>query len=131
MAKNMRPGPKWLPAVIIKRLGPLTYLVDVNGNSWKCHIDHLRIQTDAPSENLTLEGDDLYVSPTISSPELPFSESNIPSREVEPPKTADNSAAELTISIKSQDASMPEPVQVGYYPTRAQKAPERYQPAPN
>ena len=66
----MRPGPKWLPAIIIERLGPLTYLVDVNGNSWKHHIDHLRIRTDAQSGSVTVESDEVQVSPMMSSPEL-------------------------------------------------------------
>ena len=33
MAHNMRPGHNWVPAVIIERLGFLTYLVEM--------IDHL------------------------------------------------------------------------------------------
>ena len=28
MARNVRPGPDWVPAVVIERLGPLTYLVE-------------------------------------------------------------------------------------------------------
>ena len=30
MAKNLRPSPKWIPAVIVKRLSPLSYLVETN-----------------------------------------------------------------------------------------------------
>ena len=66
----MRPSPKWLPAIIIERLGPLTYLVDVNRNSWKRHIDHRRIRTDAQSGSVTVESDEVQVSPMMSSPEL-------------------------------------------------------------
>ena len=25
MAKNLRPGPDWIPAIIVERLGPLSY----------------------------------------------------------------------------------------------------------
>ena len=28
MAKNLRPGPDWVPAVIVERLGPVSYLVE-------------------------------------------------------------------------------------------------------
>ena len=43
MAKNFRPGPTWLPAVVTKQLGPLTFLVILrNGQQWKRHMDHLR-----------------------------------------------------------------------------------------
>ena len=43
MAHNMRPGPDWVPAVVIERLGPLTYLVETTDHLlWKRHIDLLR-----------------------------------------------------------------------------------------
>ena len=38
----MRPGAKWVPGVIKKQLGPLSFLVEVEkGILWKRHIDHL------------------------------------------------------------------------------------------
>ena len=48
MARNLRPGAAWLPAIVVEQLGPLTYLVEVNGQLWKRHIDHLRVQSDTP-----------------------------------------------------------------------------------
>ena len=43
MAKNLRPGPDWVPAVVVERLGPLTYLVETADQLlWKRHIDLLR-----------------------------------------------------------------------------------------
>ncbi len=45
MARNLRPGAPWIAGVVIERLGPLTYLVQVdNGQLWKRHLDHLRIR---------------------------------------------------------------------------------------
>ena len=42
MAKNLRPGPKWIPAVIVERLGPLSYLVETNDyDLWRRHVDLL------------------------------------------------------------------------------------------
>ena len=36
MAHYMRPGPDWVPAVVIERLGPLTYLVETTDHLlWK------------------------------------------------------------------------------------------------
>ena len=36
MAHNMRPGPDWVPAVVIERLEPLTYLVEMTDHLlWK------------------------------------------------------------------------------------------------
>ena len=48
MAKNLRPGPNWIPAVIDQRLGPLSYLVKThNGQKWRRHVDHFK---EIPSE---------------------------------------------------------------------------------
>ena len=42
MAKNLRPGPKWIPAVIVERLGPLSYLVESNDcDLWRHHVKEL------------------------------------------------------------------------------------------
>ena len=47
MAKNLRPGAAWVPGVVVERVGPLTYLVQVgDGGLWKRHIDHLRERSD-------------------------------------------------------------------------------------
>ena len=43
MAHNMHHGPDRVPAVVIERLGPLTYLVETTDHLlWKRHIDLLR-----------------------------------------------------------------------------------------
>ena len=43
VARNFSSGPDWLQGVVAKRLGPLTYLVDVlDGRLWKRHIDHVK-----------------------------------------------------------------------------------------
>ena len=52
MARNMRPGPDLVPAVVIERLGPLTYLVKTADHLlWKRHIDLLReLKMDSQTE---------------------------------------------------------------------------------
>ena len=52
MARNMRPGPDWVPVVVIERLGPLTYLVETAEHLlWKRHIDLLReLKMDSQTE---------------------------------------------------------------------------------
>ena len=43
MARNLRPGPDWVPTVVVERLGLLTYLVETSNKLlWKRHIDLLR-----------------------------------------------------------------------------------------
>ena len=45
MAPNVRQGVKWVTGVIIERLGPLTYLVQVDtGQLWKGQLDHLCVR---------------------------------------------------------------------------------------
>ena len=43
MVRNMRPGPTWIPGVIIQQIGPVSYLVDVHGEKpWKCQVDQFK-----------------------------------------------------------------------------------------
>ena len=54
MACNMHPGPDWVPAVVIERLGPLTYLVETTDHLlWKRHIDLLH-EGEQSSRNSTV-----------------------------------------------------------------------------
>ena len=47
MARNLRPGPDWIPAAIVKVLGPVTYLVEVGlDRPWKRHADQLKPWSD-------------------------------------------------------------------------------------
>ena len=50
-AHNFRTGSRWVAGVIVERLGPLTYLVQVDsGVFWRRHVDHLRVAPDALSK---------------------------------------------------------------------------------
>ena len=43
MAHNYRPGNKWVPGILKKQLGPVTFLVETEqGQIWKRHIDQLQ-----------------------------------------------------------------------------------------
>ena len=43
MVKNLRPGPDWVPGVIVERLGLVTYSVETSENQmWKRHVDHMK-----------------------------------------------------------------------------------------
>ena len=66
MVRNLRPGLDWIPGVIIERLGPVTYLVDVNNNQiWKRHADQLKSCSETPP---SLDGDP---EPPMSRPREP------------------------------------------------------------
>ena len=53
MARNLRPGPKWVPGVIVQRLGPLSFLIKTrDGQMWRRHVDHLKeVRTDPEPES--------------------------------------------------------------------------------
>ena len=47
--RNFCAGDKWIPGTIMKRTGPLAYLVQVTGGQvWKHHIDLFRQMNDSP-----------------------------------------------------------------------------------
>ena len=93
MAKNFRDGPKWVPGVISKILGPLSYLVQMeDGLMWRRHVDHIRDNSTSSSHipdvdydpipnipetvtsttdnelNQSLDTDQVETSPNLSTP---------------------------------------------------------------
>ena len=68
-AHNFREGPRWSPGVIVERLGPLTYLVQVDtGVFWRRHVDHLRPAHDRPPNQHGTVPRDSPVSPDLPNP---------------------------------------------------------------
>ena len=42
MARNLRDGPPWVPGVVVQVLGPLSYVIQVQGGQrWKRHVDYI------------------------------------------------------------------------------------------
>jgi len=92
-AHNFRSGPRWAPGVIVERLGPLTYLVQVDsGIFWQRHIDHLLPAEDKPLDQntkaplspdlpLPTQSDFIPVSDNEHSEQLP----NVEQRANQPP----------------------------------------------
>jgi hypothetical protein len=73
MVRNLRPGKKWVPGVIKKQLGPLTFLVEVeNGILWKRHIDHLL--DNATSHTVTSTSTPVDVDQESFTPSVPSDE---------------------------------------------------------
>ena len=55
-ARNLRPGPDWIPSTIIEVLGPVTYIVETDdGLRWKRHANQLK---DWLSSSLTTPSSD-------------------------------------------------------------------------
>ena len=47
MARNLRPGDDWVPATVVERTGPVSYLVETGAHQlWKRHVDQLKTVAD-------------------------------------------------------------------------------------
>ena len=78
MVRNLRPGPAWVPGTIVKRLGPVSFLVEVSGLIWKRHVDHLRMYTDNPESVGTTENTSAEMDLSISTPSTEPATTNTP-----------------------------------------------------
>ena len=137
MVKNMRPGDAWIPGVVLKQLGPVSYLVDVGGGRvWKRHLDHLKIR-DLPEpeagENVTNNNNDIpeVPVPTQDMPEELPGTTTTPTetpRPVEPVRnrTVDESTTTSgSSSTTTEDPSLPLPTS-RRYPVRERHPPDRF-----
>ena len=136
MAKNFRCGPKWIPAVIDDKLGPLSYLVEtVDGELWRRHVDHLKhvqwtessegreeyssLNSDADSTN---DGWDSNLSPTSDNSQTAKSPQGTDSTNVmveEQPST--NTSDNDTSNVETVTT---DPIR--RYPTRDRQHPSYY-----
>ena len=94
MARNFQTGADWVPALVIRQLVPLTYLVEVKSQQcWKCHIDHLRHYTQ-PEERSGQEHDEDqdYYPPLGMQPPQADTTTSEPSEEESRAPAAENSA---------------------------------------
>ena len=115
MARNVRPGPNWIPATIVEVQGPVTYSVETeDGQVWKRHLDQLKeIQARRETTEFT----------SVDS-EFPF---------VPPPQseeTVDSDTAELELNAENNTqgdlAEMPESnTTTPRYPSRNRQPPDR------
>ena len=89
--RNLRPGSKYVPGVIVERLGPLSYLV--SGVTWRRHVDHIKplAPSDKPpysTVDLDLQTDDQDFIPTSTNPDtdnqVPTA-ADMPAVEADPP----------------------------------------------
>ena len=71
MIRNMRPGPKWIPGVIIERKGPLSYVVETEEKQvWRRHAEQLKVLGGEGADRASDQPDDseLDYPPETSSP---------------------------------------------------------------
>ena len=120
-AKNFRSGPSWIQAVVIGKVGPVTYLVRLeNGEEWRRHIDHLRSGSDIPAAEFPTENNNEDVPfdnvPSLSSPPQDVTQTTeSASGETQHPNTTSSSADTSTAATKTAQR----------YPVRIRKPPDR------
>ena len=133
MARNLRPGADWVPAVVVERLGPLTYLVETSDRLlWKRHIDLLRELCvretrefeSAEPEVAESEGDPLPDPGATDTPMDP----DPPTDDSTPSAKA---ALDSSVSPSGDVAPPPSPTptattQTKTYPTRQRATPDYY-----
>ena len=81
MVRNFRDARKWIPGTIVKKLGPVTYSVDIGaGRILKKHIDHLTQRSEqsersaflpSPEEDITVADNFQYPEELLPPPAQP------------------------------------------------------------
>ena len=130
LARNYRPGPKWIPGTLISQNGPLSFEVQISGGiRWKRHVDQLLAAGDSPFQDAGPESSLESAVPKALTPVLPAP----PSTSV--PSTSD-SVVPTPPTVSTSD-STPEPPRLPESPTEAEspndfttttKTPERRYP---
>ena len=148
MARNMRPGPAWIPGTIVEVLGPVTYVVETEtGQQWKRHADQLKdwLPRDSPStfdmdsESIdSNSGNPEVVDPEIDEPEdspldrhdtEPSDIDRLPGTESGSGNSDTHSPIEETGSADSGPVSPTDDMPDSRYPSRVRRAPRRYDPS--
>ena len=65
-AQNYRPGEKWLPGVVLEKVGPVSYRVEVQGQVWRRHVDQLLQREERAGDNPVISNDVPLIPPVES-----------------------------------------------------------------
>ncbi len=97
MARNFRPGSKWVPGTIKERLGQLTYLVQVQtGDCWKRHVDHiLRGAGTGTTDSSRVDDSFDDCAPLVSTPQPDSVSSTTPATDNRPSGAATKSSTRI------------------------------------
>ena len=110
--KNFQSGDKWLPGVISKRTGPVSFVVRLSdGHERCCHQDQLQKRT---------------VEVTIESPVE--TETPVPRVSATDPNSSSGTTVSSSHVVPEQSESAPAPPTRKTYPTRRRTAVQRYEP---
>ena len=120
MARNPRSGANYLPGVVVQRLGPLSFLVEVgDGIVWRRHVDHLKPLLETPT-GATSSSD--LAQPDESTEEevyFPFTDTTV---DIDADNPVDHSAGNEQNCRRARPPQLPRKT----YPTRNRKQPPWY-----
>ena len=130
MARNLRPGDAWIPATIVERTGPVSYLVETGEHQlWKRHVDQLKTLADAKP----VDDRDDVASPDSSDTHEDFEVSIPPPADVSPATPAsdgDDLNSPHSPEPDPEEPPVPPPDSVSppadRYPRRHRVAPEYF-----
>ena len=146
LARNYRPGDKWLTGTILDKLGPLSYRVQVGSRLWRRHVDQLLGVPDCPfdfhsGDNQTEESVDPPEPLCSGDRESPQTVPPFPSPPVMPHDPSTAAAIPLTPTPDNNDLTdsiIPVPLPVSQpdvtivperrYPLRIRKRTDFYSP---
>ena len=125
MAQNLRPGPNWIPGVIIERAGPLSYVIETEDKQiWKRYVDQLKVLGDGVLlEASSEDAEPIYPSsPTVQSEDDTETTDStetagMANTEAVQPETDSSNTAQLSVGESL--------VPMSRYPTHNRKPPNR------
>ena len=123
LARNLRPGPDWVPSKIVEVLGPVTYTIETDGGQrWKRHADQIKdwlASTPRGSPGTELENSSDPVAP-LTSEDLA----------IEHPMDPDTSGPTEGTGTPDPELISPSPpaseTVERRYPVRTRQPPDRY-----
>ena len=134
-ARNFQQGSRWKRGVISDRLGPRSYLIELDGGElWRRHLDHIRVGTpDTTQESRETTAEENWdFQPEKDLPQAQVQEEELaehPIEEEEEERSEDVATAPLTIptppSLGGEEATTHEEANMRRYPTRNRSKPER------
>jgi len=129
MAKNFRDGPDWIPASVVARLGPLSYLLETESKQlWRRHVDHVKARTTSPVQPQSDREDSAWSDVGASPPH-----SEIASETVQPTVVSSTPATQQTDSPENDSQTAPggnnsTRTDTRQYPRREHRAPDYFRP---
>ena len=136
MVRNFRVGPNWVPATVIARLGPLSYLLETAEKQlWRRHVDHVKTRTNShkyvspQAQSNTTEGAWDHATGTTSSTVRNFEQGTETDVGSDNQQSTDNvSGTDSNTSSEPATTVNPTSDQTRRYPGREHHTPEYYRP---